>query len=68
MGLPIATEKLTENPSQVRQGLALLDVVKVTTNSLHSVKFLIFGADMSVVWVLVVSHLYSYPSKSIAIV
>lgn len=48
MGLPIATEKLTENPSRVRQGLALLDVVRVTTDYIV-VKLLIFGADMSIV-------------------
>lgn len=67
MGLPIATEKLTENPSRVRQGLALLDVVRVTTDFIV-VKLLIFGADMSIVWVLGVSRLYSHPAKSMAIV
>lgn len=67
MGLPIATEKLTENPSRVRQGLALLDVVRVTTDFIV-VKLLIFGADMSIVWVLGVSCLYSHTAKSMAIV
>lgn len=45
MGPPIATEKLAENPSRVHQGLALLDVVRVTTDFVV-VKFLIFGVEM----------------------
>lgn len=52
----------------MHQGLALLDVVRVTTNAFIVVKFLIFGADMSIVWVLVVSCLYSHSAKSMAIV